>query len=296
MATLTVDGVEFLGAREDFLQTVALDTSTQNITIKNSTFLNAHTNTVSGGGGITLSGGSNMSNIQVGYEVANNSFSGAKGNAITANFFSRAGTIIGQIKNNMIGTATAGSGSSEGSGILAAAEKNGNDPGLITHTVLIDANVIQGVSGYAGIDILSNRGPSVTDRAFVNATVTNNLVSGLSGFVLTGVSLLAGGSGPADFAGLCADIRNNTVNASGAATGDNAVLFDQISSDARYNLPSYAGSPNGEFAGGTASGGINGYLGGRGNTLTNGGFPTFPGFGVNAGGVVGVSGNGTTCP
>lgn len=294
MATLTLDGVEFLGARGDMVQTLALDTSIQNITIKTSTFLNAHTNVIAGG--ITLSGGSNTGNIQVGYEVSNNTFSGAKGNAITANFVSGAGTINGQIKNNMIGTATAGSGSSQGSGILAAAEKNGNGPGLITHTVLIDANVIQGVSGYAGIDILSNRGANVADTAVLNAIVINNLVAGLSGFAFTGVSLLAGGSGPGDFAGLCADIRNNTVNASGAATGQNAVLFDQISSNARYNLPAYAGSPNGELAAGTASADINGYLGGRGNTLTNGGFPSFPAFGVNAGGVLGVTGIGTTCP
>lgn len=295
--TLTIDGVEFKGARGDMLQTNALGNSIQDITVKNSTFLNTHTSIVSGGGGITLSGGGATSNIMVAYDIDGNQFSGAKGNAITANFLSNQGLVTGNIKNNTIGTVAASSGSAQGSGILAAAERSGVGVGDIVHTVLISGNTIRQIAGFAGIEIVSNVGlPGGLAR--VNATVTNNIISELTGFAYAGMSLLTGGSAPSgDHAMLCSNIQNNTINASGVAFNQ-AVAFDQISTDARYNLPGYAGSPNGEFAptAGTASANIGSFLtASGGNTLINGAGAFFPG-GVDAAVVVGVTGVGISCP
>jgi hypothetical protein len=296
-ATLTIDDVEFLGARGDMVQTNALGASIQDITIQNSLFLNAHTNIVSAGGGITLSGGSNVSNIMVQYDVDNNDFSGAKGNAITANYLSNAGAVAGVIQNNLIGTGVAASGSSGGSGISVGAEKNGGGIADIIHTVMIDNNTIREVDGFAAIDIISNRGADplgVNGRAEVNATVTNNSIFDLGGFVFAGMNLSAGGSGAGDFSLLCADIRSNIIDSSGVAFTQ-AVFFDQISTDANHNLPAYSGSPNGEFNGGTASVDIASYLAAASNVMTNGAGAFFPG-GVDAGFVDGVTGSGTTCP
>jgi hypothetical protein len=298
-ATLLVDDVVFLGARGDMIQTNALGTSTQDITIQNSIFDNAHSNTVSGGGGITLSGGGATSVIDVDYIVDNSVFSGADGNAITANFLSNAGTADGVIQGNAIGTGTPGSGSLGGSGIAVGAEKNGAiSGGDLVHTVLIDDNTILGVDGFAGISVNSSRGDA-SNRAEVNATISNNDVSGLGGFALSAVYLLTGGSaGSGDFASVCADVQNNVIfDASGGPFAGNAVYFDQISTDANYNLPGYAGSANGEFAGppGTASFDIDAYLVGRVNPMTNGPAAVFAG-GVDAGLVTGVTGAGTTCP
>ena len=297
-ATMTIAGVEFLGARGDMVQTNALGNSIQDISIENSTFLNAHTNIVSAGGGITLSGGSNTSDIMVAYSVDGNEFSGAKGNAITANYLSNAGAVDGMIQNNLIGTGVAASGSSAGSGIAVGAEKNGAGGGNIVHTVLIDNNTIQEVDGFAGIDIISNRGTGTGSRAEVNATVTNNSVFGLGGFLFTGMNLAVGGSGAGDFSLLCADIRNNIIDASGGTFATNAVFFDQISTVANHNLPGYAGSSTGEFAAtpGTASADISTHLNSDGNILTNGVSPLFPLGSVDAGFVDGVSGDGSGCP
>jgi hypothetical protein len=293
--TLTIDGVEFLGARGDMVQTNALGTSIQDITIQNSLFLNTHSNIVSGGGGITLTGGSMSSDILVDYIVDNNEFSGAKGNAITANFLSNQGLVTGEITDNTIGTATAGSGSSSASGILAGAEKNGVGGGNIVHTVLIDSNTIRQIGGFSGIDILANRGLPAS-RAEVNATVTNNSVFDLdpAGFAFAGMTLMAGGTGVSgDHAQLCSDISGNTFDASAVAFAGNAVYFDQISSDANHNLPGYAGSV---VPGPGASAGIDSYLVAALNVMTNGGFAPYPG-GVDAGAAALVfTANGSTCP
>jgi hypothetical protein len=299
--TLTIDGVEFLGARGDMVQTNALGDSIQDITIQNNLFLNTHGNIASGGGGITLSGGSVSSNITVGYIVDENSFSGANGNAITANFLSNQGTATGVISDNTIGTATPASGSVAGSGILVAAEKNGVGGTDIVHTVTIDSNVIQEIHGFAGIDIVSNKG-LIGARAIVNATVTNNQVFGLGGFAFAGMNVSVGGSALAgDFSKLCSDIRDNSINSSGVAFSQ-AVFFDQISAHANHNLagsPAYTGSPNGEFAPviGTASVDIGNFLVGpvQFNNLISGAGAFFP-IGVDAGVVQGVTGTGTSCP
>ena len=229
----------------------------------------------------------------------NNDFSGAHGNAVTANFLSNQGTATGVISDNIIGTAVPASGSISGSGIAVGAEKNGGGATDIIHTVTIDNNTIQEVHGFAAIDIISNKG-AIDGRAEVNATVTNNQVFGLGGFAFTGMNLLAGGSAlSGDYALLCSDIRGNTIDSSSVAATQ-AVFFDQISADANHNLPgtpAYTGSPNGEFAAviGTASVDIGNFLVAHGNTLISGAGAFFP-IGVDAGVVQAVTGTGTSCP
>ncbi len=284
---LTVDGVEFLGARGDMIQTNALNTSNFTTLIQNNSFNNSHPNIVPGGGGITLSGGGAGANITKGYDVLNSNFTGAVGNATTVNFVSGAGTVSGEVTNNMVGTnGVPASGSTTASGISIGASAN------VQHNTTIDNNQVRGVSGFAGIETVAN-----TDVNF-NATIINNVVEQLAGNVLGAMYNLVGGAGT-ETGTACLDVRSNTFDASAAPFAGHAVLKDQISATANFNLPGYTGSPNGEFAFACATGtaGVNAgaHHAGNFNTMTNGPFPFIVG-GVDATIVCGMTGIGTSCP
>ncbi len=285
---VTVEDVFFVGARGDLLQTNAIGNSTMDIVVRDNTFENTHPNIVSAGGGITLSGGSGGGNINVTYDVfgttfGDQTFRDAEGNAITINYLNGAGTVTGTVENNTIGvTGVTGSGSATQSGMLIGSG------GSLTHTVTINNNDVRSIGGWAGMDLSAN------SSSTLNATITNNTIDEMSGFVLAGMYLLAGG-GASDTSTLCSDIRNNTVDAGGASFAS-SMFFDQISVSANHNLPQYSGSPHGEFGSpntGTASVDIESYLLGRGNSLTAGGSAFFN---VDASLVQGVTGIGTTCP
>jgi hypothetical protein len=291
-ANVTVTGVSFSGARGDMFQANAIDTATMDVVLQNNTFHNTHPNIVSGGGGITLSGGGASSNFTMTYDISGTpagtqSFSGANGNAITVNFVSGSGTATGTISNNDIGTAgVPGSGSLYGNGIMVGASD------AVQHTSTIDANSIRGINGFGGIDIVANV------NVPMNVTLTNNVVAEMGGFSFAALTSLFGGNGN-ETGTLCLDIQDNTFNASGASFAGNAVYLDQVSSLGHYNLPGYSGSGNGEFtpcgAAGTASADIHTALLSLGNLMTNGAAPSQPG-GVDASLLCGVTGSGVGCP
>ncbi len=286
-ATMLVDGVAFTGARGDNIQANALATSTQNVTIRNSTFTNTHPNIVAGGGGVTLSGAGTGAGINITYSVTGNTFNNANGNSFTSNYVSGAGAVVGTIANNMVGTMGGTSGSAAGSGISVGTAQN------IGHNSTVNNNTVANIAGFTGLDFAHDG-----NGAF-NSNITNNNVSGLSGFALAAMnSTLAGGGIATGTA--CLDIENNSLDASGAPFGLNAIFLDELNAAATYNLPGFAGSPNGEFAfscpAGTASNDGHGLLSGQGNTFVNGAFPSFPGIMLDASLVCGKTGVGTTCP
>jgi hypothetical protein len=289
---ISVIGVSFLGARGDMVQCNCLGTSVMDCVVQNNSFNNTHPNIVSGGGGITISGGSATSNINMTYNVSGSepgaqTFSGSNGNAITANYVAGAGTVTGTIRNNAVGVSgVEDSGSVFGSGISVGASQK------VVHTVTIDNNTIREV-GFGGIDVIAN-----VDVGF-NATIINNNVNQMGKFGFAALTAMFGGAGT-ETGTLCMDIRDNIFDNSAAPWGGNAVYLDQLSAAGNHNLPGYGGSANGEFAylcspTGTASAGINTYLAGRGNTMTNGPYPVIAG-GVDATLVCGVTGAGASCP
>jgi len=289
---ITVRSVTFSGARGDMFQANTIDNSTMDVIVEDNSFQNSHSNIVSAGGGITLSGGGMGSNFNMTYLIrgttpGSQAFTGADGNAITVNFVSGAGTAIGTIQNNSIGLSGAsGSGSLAASGIMVGASQN------VAHTSTIDSNTIREVDGFGGIDLIANVDGTM------NVTVTNNHVADMGGFSIAALTALFGGNNT-ETGTLCLDVRNNTFDASGGPSTANAVYLDQISTLGQYNLPGYVGSGNGEFAtcgAGTASVDIDVLLNSNGNTMTNGAFPLFPAIGTDASIVCGVTGSGTTCP
>ncbi|MDB5694183.1 MAG: hypothetical protein JWO81_3246, partial [Alphaproteobacteria bacterium] len=291
--TLTIDGVDFQGARANLLEVTANGLSTQDLTISHNNFHNSQSS-ISGEGGVLLNGGGAGSNIHVDYAVENNSFTGANGNALAAFYTQQAGDIRGYIADNIIGiddgiAGTQGS-SGGGVGIFAGLEKVAGAGNASYSVNIVNNGVFDIDSGVAGIELRSNGGQAA-NSAVLEATVTGNTVAQLGENVFTALYALVGGNAlSGDFARLGLDLHNNILDASGASFGDNAVYLEQVSSDAHYYFPGYSGSADGEGFGGTASDDLNSFFAGHGNVMTNGGFASFPG-GVDALDIHGATGD-----
>ncbi len=233
---ISVLGVSFLGARGDLIQTNTLDTSNMDVVLQNNAFANAHPSIVSGGGGITISGGSATSNITVTYNISGSvangqTFRDARGNAITVNYVNGSGNISGTIRNNKIGVSgVAQSGSSQGNGMTLGANAG------IIHTVYVIDNDIDSINFGAGIDALANGG------ATLNLTATGNTMDEYGASGLAGIYTITGGNSTSDTGHICADLRNNTIT--GPPWGYD-IWIDQIGSGASYNFPGYVGPTTG---------------------------------------------------
>jgi len=293
--TLAVTGVDFLGARGDVLEALALGNSTQNVTVKDSNFNNTHSNVAAGAGGLVLHGGGAGTHLTVNYDIENSTFTGAQGSAINASYNQQAGTVQGYIAGNTIGVHDGVSGpqgsAGGGDGITAGLDKAAG-AGNALYLLTLDGNHIYDITGLAGID-LNSSGGTATNTASMEVTMTNNTVAELGDGALAALYAMVGAHG-SDHATLGLDIRNNTLDASGATFGDTAIYLDQISGSAHYDFPGYAGSPDGEYNGGSASDDLSAYFVGRGNTLTNGPFPFSPGSPgvfVDAGVILGATGD-----
>ena len=295
--TLTLDGVDFLGARGDLLQIVALGSSTHDLTIAGNSFHNAHPNTGPGGGGVFLTGGGAGSNIIVDYVVENNSFRGADGTALTALFTPANGTIRGHIDGNVVGINDGVAGfegsSGGGDGILVGIEQLPGG-GSSTHSVNIVDNEIYDIAfGLGGIHLRSNGGDAGSG-AVLEAVVEGNTVDESGAFAAL-YAMVGGSAFSGDFAQMGLELNNNLFDNGDSPFGGHAIYLDQISFDAHYYLPGYAGSSEGEWNGGTASADLDLFLAGKGNVMVNGGFPTFAG-GVDAGVATGVTGDAFVLP
>jgi hypothetical protein len=283
---VTVDGVDFQGARGDLIDIGAGGTSTQDIVITDNQFANFQATT---GGGVNLGG--DGSNINVDYQVANNVFTGATATALKAVYINDAGSIQGSITGNTIGLddATAGSqGSSQGFGIWVGLDRTNG--GAATYSVDIAGNEVRDTEGF-GMVVTSGGSGSI-----VEARIDDNIVEEMGDFGGAFYAQL-GGQGPGDTAQMGLDLTDNVFDASDAGFGGNAIILDQFSEDAHFYFPGYTGSANGEFAfpSGTASADLGAFLTNlaHNNTLIDGPFANFPD-GVDAGIVTGVTGDSFT--
>jgi VCBS repeat-containing protein len=277
----TIDGVDFQGAREDLLEIKANGSSTQTLTIQNNHFANSQ-NSEAGAGGVLLDGGGLGSNIHVDFAVKSNTFTGAKGSALAAFYTQQAGDVRGYIADNTIGNPGDGISGSQGSsgggaGIFAGIEKTAGAGTASFSVNIVNNGVYDVASGIGGIELRSNGGDA-GNGAVLEATLTNNTVAQLGQFATAALYTMVGGTDlSGDFAQLGLVLNGNHFDASGAAFGDNAILLDQVSSDAHYYVPGYSGSTSGEQYGGTASDDLDAFFVAHGNVLINGGFASFPG-------------------
>ena len=277
---LNVDGVDFQGARGDLLNTSATGSATQDITVQNNGFNNLQAAHL--GSGVSIQGSAGT-NLNIDYKIVDNEFTGAASSAVSANVATAAGTIRGYISGNSIGVddGIAGSqGSTGGDGINASLLKLAGAGSANYYLVIADNDIHDVVQGSGGIAIASSGG-GAGNGANLEAIVHDNVIDEMGVNALAGFYALVGGTaGSGDFARLGLEMDDNVIDATGALLS--AIFLDQISSDAHFSFPGYTGSANGEYFGGTASADLDAYWTGRGNVLTNGDFPGFPG-GVDAG-------------
>lgn len=289
---LTVDGVDFEGARSDLLEVAAFGSSTQSLTITGNAFDNSQPTL---GGGIFLTGGGAGSNIDVDFDITDNHFTGAASSAITALYAQQEGEVTGNIEGNVIGVgdgvATSEGSSAGGMGIFASLEKSAGAGDARFTLSIVDNEIYDIDSGVAGIYLRSNGG-SATDSAVLEARVTGNRIDEMGDFAFAGLYGLAGGNGPGDYAELGLDLSGNVIDLGDSAFGGNAVYVEQASLEAHFNFPGYSGSPDGEAFGGTASEDLAAFFAAGGNVLTNGDFPTYPFGPVDAQVILGATGEG----
>lgn len=293
--TLDVVGVDFEGARSDLLEVRANGNSTQDLTITGNNF---HNDQAGIGGGVFLTGGGVGSNIDVDYKVEDNSFTGANGSALTASYSQQAGAVTGNIEGNSIGNAdgvATGEGSSGGAGIVVTLDKTPG-AGNATYSVSIVDNDIADIDSFdSGIYLRAN-GDGTPNSAVLEATVTGNSISEMGDFTFAGLYAVVGGSAfSGDFAELGLLLEDNDIDMSDADWAAAAVYLDQLSSDSHFYFPGYAGSPDGEFMGGTASVDLEQYFTGLGNSFVNVDFPSGPGA-VDAQIISGATGDGFFLP
>ena len=231
--TTTVTGSTFTTAAGDLLNYSVTDTATGNLTVSGSTFTNNHTLISGGGGGITIGGGGGNPNFT--YSVQNNSFRGAKGNAITVTTGAGAGTYNGNISNNTIGVAgQAGTASTEAHGIGI------NHLGTGFHTIAVRNNIIRNYRDM-GIRFLINDGDST-----MRATVESNDIAQPGPQAFAGISVEPGGLSTDDVT-MCLDLGGAGAEANKVSTGDPA-NFNDINlvpnGNTTVGLPGYGGGPD----------------------------------------------------
>ncbi|HET9638434.1 MAG TPA: Ig-like domain-containing protein [Allosphingosinicella sp.] len=283
---LSVDGVDFQGAKGDLLQVLAEGQSTQDLTISNNNFHNLQAS--SGGGGVTLNGGGVGSNINVTFDVVDNSFTGANGNALGAIYSMQSGQVSGNIEGNTIGVddgAATNQGSVNGSGIAVILDKFAG-AGAATYEVSIVDNNIADIDSFESGIYLRVNGNSTPDSAILEATLSGNTISEMGDFTFAGLYALAG-SGFADLGLL---LEDNVIDFSDADFGLSPVYLDQSSSNAHFYFPGYTGSANGEFNGGSASVDLEQYFTDAGNSFVNTAFPSGPGA-IDAQAILGATGD-----
>ncbi|MBX3672698.1 MAG: Ig-like domain-containing protein [Burkholderiales bacterium] len=209
---VTVTNSAFTSARGDLLQYVDNGSgSGQDLVITNSNFSNNHPAIATGGGGLTITSGTN-NNLPL--TITGNTFRNAVGPALLVVKPTGTGTLSGTISNNTIGqSGVANTGSAEGSALKVQSVGQG------TVTVAITNNTIQQYNNF-GIEVLAGGGASAQSGT-INATITGNTLrepgttAGTAGIPKNGVHLNIG-TVPGDTFLTCAAITGNTLFGSGA--------------------------------------------------------------------------------
>jgi hypothetical protein len=232
--TASITQSAFTDNKGDHFQaaTTASATGTINVTFSNNTLLTTAANDPNViGGGITISP---SGAADINFTISNNNIQQAFDDAINLNLgtaSTAAGSMVGTISNNTIGTAADVDSGSESSNTITVTSN-----GAGTTTVAVTNNVIRQYGNGYGI-LLDNKEGNST----LNATVTGNNVDNPGTFAINGIHVNAGATAgpPIDSGVTCAAITGNTVINAGLATAD-IRLRQRFNTTIR--LPGYAGA------------------------------------------------------
>ncbi len=249
--TALIEGVDFTGSRGDMIQFNASGTATQNITIRNNTLHNTHPDVVSGGGGVSITGGAGTgAGYNVTYRVEGNSMRGAEGTMLFINHLGDAGTVSGSIINNTIGNnngvhsvVQSETGSNNGGNGIFIGLEHGTGAGNLTHAVRIEGNNIGDIRDGAGIFLRANgdgiAGAGVTR---LEATIRGNNIDEMGPNSVSGLYLQVGGAGANDDGLMGLNIENNVIDMTGATNSIAALVFDKLSVNGQYYFPGFGGA------------------------------------------------------
>ena len=245
-AFILVDGVQFTGWRGDAIQTLALGTSNQEVTIRNNSLANGHGNIASGGGiGVLVGGTAGGGTWGVDYTIENNTFTGSVGYALAASFNGNGGTARGYISGNVIGDNDGVAetiGSSQAGGIFVSLENSGGAAGSLSQFVTINNNQVRDIVG-AGITVRSVNTGNIGNPTLVEATVTNNVVANMSGSSFAAF-WARNGADPGDTTQIGLDLVANNFSTAGPSTNTyGAVYLEQFPGPASYYFPNYGVGP-----------------------------------------------------
>ncbi|MDQ4125933.1 MAG: Ig-like domain-containing protein, partial [Actinomycetota bacterium] len=235
------NGSAFTTAAGDHFQYSVAGTGTGDVVVQGNAFSNNYPNAL--GGGVTINPGGNSSNVNVTYDVSNNTFRDSTIPALTVTTggtLGATGTYSGTISNNQVGvTGVVGSGAKQNSsGISFHHMGNG------IHTVQILNNTIKQYT-MAGLRLLANGG-TPTVRATIKGNTINEPV--VSGDLFAGISIEMGSS--VSTVTSCIDLGSvaqpNSVGSAAPSGTPDILLFPDGSST--MNLPQYVGPANGSGA------------------------------------------------
>jgi hypothetical protein len=183
------------------------------------------------GGGITISP---SGSADLTFTIASNNIQQAFDDAINLNLgtaSTAAGSMVGTISNNTIGTAGQADSGSESSNTITVTSN-----GAGTTTVAVTNNVIRQYGNGYGI-LLDNKEGNST----LNGTVTGNNIDNPGTFAINGIHVSAGATSgpPIDSGFTCAAVTGNSVTNAGLATAD-IRLRQRFGTTIR--LPGYTGA------------------------------------------------------
>jgi hypothetical protein len=240
---VTVSNSFFTSARGDLFQLDLHGTVSSDLVFTGNSLSNNHPNIVSGGGGVTISGGGVGDNPTLTYLIDSNTMRDALGSALALGKGRGTGNFTGTISNNTIGVSgLANSGSSQGSGISVISVGGG------THSTHITGNQIRQYNG-SGI-LLQIGDASQGGNGTLNATVTGNVIAQPGTFASNGVFLnvgtLSGDAHQACFTLGGAGALANSITGSSANGATDFRLRERFATTVR--LPGYAGANNNNAA------------------------------------------------
>lgn len=268
---LTVSNSTFTDNSANSVNINAAETSSMDVVLQSNTFQSTSLDPVTGPSGAVNIGLDHSAHMTL--DVNSNTFINPKLSAFTA-FASNqtlvAASMIGKIRNNIIGTSGVPlSGSRQGSGMQITAT------GAATVTLNVTANTIRNWATNNGLDI--NSGDGVNGSPNVNLTVTGNTLhlDAANANHLHGISANMGTTSSGGAVNACIDVGgagglvNNVVGSSFPGGGGFEVRVRQrLTSNVR--LPGFPGPNNN---GSTSAAAAVTHLGGR-NTITTPGTPS----------------------
>lgn len=243
----TVSTTTITAARGDVFQLIAGDSSSATLSFKNNTVSDNNGNIVGAGGVFTITAGGGASpNATLNFDIQNNSFRDALGNAVQIGNNSGNNAVSGVFSNNTVGVnGVANSGAATASSDLKVADVGGATPSTGSIRLTAEHNNFYEYTGAAGAEF------QMTGSASLDVKFDNNVIAtpgpAASGTV-EGLELNSGTT-TGDTNAVCFDAFANNVAGSGTGSSSRDIrLRQRQSTTVRLpGFPSFGGQTAAQF-------------------------------------------------